>query len=143
MGEVDIENLFKIYYEIQKIKKKHNLDFHFKIDEGRFETAIEFTNGGYFHPPLAKDWSTNPDIICPDLLEIEKKIVIEYEEEIGNRKPGAKLARKGHNREGDLANKRDTRRNKFYDDNNFTRFQIWDSDDSWQEKLESLLLTHK
>ena len=53
MGHADIENLFKIYYEIQKIKKKHTLNFQFEIDTGSFETAIEFIGDDHFHPPIS------------------------------------------------------------------------------------------
>ncbi len=143
MGHIDIKNLFEIYYEVNKIKKKHNLNFHFKIDEGDYETAIEFIENKTYHPPISKDWSNHPDIFCPDLLDYENKIIIEYEEEIGNPKPGAKLAKKGHNREGDMPNKRDSRRKWFYDNANFTCFQIWESDEGWRLKLERLLITHK
>ena len=147
MGEIDIENLFEIYYEIQRIKKKHNLNFHFKIDEGKYETAIEFfydddEKWHALHPPQAKNWDTNPNIMCPDLLDYENKIIIEYEEEVGNPRSGARLAKKGHNREGDLPNKRDSRRKWFYDNANFTCFQIWQSDENWKPKLERLLIAH-
>lgn len=142
MGHIDIGNLFKILYEINRIKKKHNLNFHFKVDEGDWETAIEFIGDKTYHPPISKDWSNHPDIFCPDLLDYEHKIIIEYEEEIGNRKPGAKLAKKGHNRRGDLPNKRDFRRKQFYDDANFICFQIWESDEDWESNLEKLLIAH-
>ena len=140
LGQIDIENLFKIYYEIQSIKKKHSLNYYFKIDEGTYETAIEFIGEKTYHPPISQDWSNHTDIFCPDLLDYDNKIIIEYEEEVGNRKPGAKLAKKGHHREGDLDTKRDTKRTFYYKEGGFTVLRIWESDVEWRDKLESFLL---
>lgn len=141
MGQVDLESLFEIYYEINSIKKKYNLGkLNFKVDEGTYETAIEFVGTGHHHPPISLDWSNNPIIFCPDLLDYNNRIIIEYEEEVGNRKPGAKLAKKGHNRPGDFSNKRDGIRNKYYKDGGFRYFQIWESEKNWQKKLEQFLL---
>lgn len=140
MGEVDIQDLFRIYYEIKTIKKKHNLDFNFKIDHGCYETAIEFVGVNHFHPPISTDWSENPTIFCPDLLDYENKLIIEFEEEVGEPRPGAKLAKKGHHRAGDQANKRDSRRNRHYKQGGFRVLQIWKSDLNWRPKLEKFLL---
>ena len=142
MGHQDITTLFLINEEIKIICKKHHLDFSFKIDIGNYETALEFIGTNVFHPPISKDWSTNPIILCPDLLDFHKRIIIEYEEEIGNQRPGAKLAKKGHNREGDFDKSRDTRRNKFYKRGSFQVFRIWESDNNWKEKLEDFLLIY-
>lgn len=142
MGQIDLENLFKIYYEINSIKKKHNLNkLNFKIDEGCYETAIEFVGSTHYHPPISQDWSNSPIIFCPDLLDYNNKIIIEYEEEIGNKKPGDKLAKKGHNRPGDIANKRDDKRNNYYNDGGFHYFQIWESDKFWKENLKKFMLS--
>ena len=140
MGEVDLENLFKIYYEINFIKKKYNLSCNFKIDEGKYETAIEFTEIRNFHPPISKDWSNKPVILCPDLLDYPNKLIIEYEEEVGNRRPGAKLAKKGHHRDGDFDTKRDERRAKYYKKENFRVLRLWESDQLWRAKLKNFLL---
>ena len=140
MGHQDIASLFVINGEIKTICKKHNWDFSFKIDLGNYETALEFVGITIFHPPIAKDWSTNPIILCPDLLDYNNKLIIEYEEEIGNKRNGSKLAKKGHHREGDFDNKRDTRRNKFYTRGGFHVLRLWESDQDWKEKLEEFLL---
>jgi len=140
MGQVDIENLFRIYDEANSIIKKHSLLMRFTIDHGTYETAIEFVGKRSFHPPLSKNWDTNPDIFCPDLLDYHNKIIIEYEEEVGNPKSGAKLAKKGHNGEGDIDNKRDSRRNEHFINCDFKLLRIWESDDCWKEKLENFLL---
>jgi len=143
VGLVDIDSLFRVYNQIKKIIKKHNLLFSFKIDTGSYETAIEFIEEKPYHPPLSKDWSTKPFIFCPDLLDWHNKIIIEYEEEIGEQRRGAFLAKKGHHREGDMDNKRDTRRGTFYKQGGFHILRLWESDKMWEEKLETFLLTLK
>ena len=140
MGEIDIENLFRIYNVANSLIKKHGLLFSFKIDEGTYETAIEFIGFTSFHPPISQNWSSHPLIFCPDLLDWDNKIIIEYEEEIGKPLRGAKLAKKGHQREGDLDNKRDTKRNEFYKRGGFRLFRIYDSDKAWAPKLEKFLI---
>ena len=143
MGKIDLVNFFEIYYEIKSIKKKYNLSCDFKIDEGFYETAIEFTESGHFHPPISKDWSQYPIIFCPDLLDYDNKIIIEYEEEIGNPKAGAKLAKKGHNREGDFDSKRDDRRTFYYKLGGFSVLRVWESDKMWRNKLKNFMLSLK
>lgn len=141
MGEKDLEVLYQIYKEATK----HH--FYFKYDAGKFETAIEFiSDGRFFHPPIAHNWEESKDkgteIKCPDLLEWNNKLVIEYEEETGNKRLGAKFARKGHGHEGDLDKERDDNRNKLYLDAGLKLFRIWESnykDGSWKEKLKSWL----
>ena len=140
VGQIDIESLFRVYNKIKKITKHHNLQFFFKIDHGTYETAIEFIEKKSYHPPISKNWDSNPDIFCPDLLDWHNKIIIEYEEEVGPRKHGAFLAKKGHHREGDLDNKRDTRRGEYYRYGGFHILRIWESDELWAEKLEKFLL---
>lgn len=141
MGHKDLDSLHRIYEKIKIICKKNDLSYQFNVDDGDWETAIEFIGDSSYHPPISRDWSSNSDILCPDLLDYENKIIIEYEEEIGDHKPGAKLAKKGHNRRGDMPNKRDFRRNQFYNDADFTFFQIWESDKDWPHKLETFLVT--
>ena len=143
MGHQDITSLFTIKDEINIICKKNNLNFSFKVDIGNYETALEFVGVNVFHPPISKDWSTNPIILCPDLLDYPNGMIIEYEEEIGNRRAGAQLAKKGHNREGDFDNSRDSRRNKFYKRGGFHILRLWESDKDWKEKLEEFLLKYE
>ena len=143
MGQVDIESLFRIYEQIKKIIKQNNLIFSFKIDHGTYETAIEFVGEKCFHPPISKNWDSHPDIFCPDLLDWHNKIIIEWEEEVGEQRRGAFLAKKGHHREGDIDNTRDARRGTFYKHSRFHILRIWESDDSWREKLENFLVNLK
>lgn len=142
MGQIDLEKLFDIYYETLSIAKKYNLPYRFKVDEGTYETAIEFTDDGKLHhPPHSQNWKCNPIIFCPDLLDYYHKIIIEFEEETGAPRAGAKLAKKGHHREGDIDTKRDKKRNEYYRHGKFTVFQIWESDKSWRKKLKIFLLS--
>lgn len=143
MGEVDIENLFRIYDVANSIIKKHRLLISFTIDHGTYETAIEFVGNRFFHPPISKNWDSHPNIFCPDLLDWHNKIIIEYEEEVGQRRRGSFLAKKGHHREGDLDNKRDIRRGKFYKQAGFHILRIWESEKYWREKLEKFLVDLK
>jgi len=139
MGEIDIENLFRIYDQTNKIIKKHSLLYHFIIDHGSYETAIEFIGNKSFHPPLSKNWDSNPEIFCPDLLDYHNRIIIEYEEEIGEPRRGARLAKKGHSRIGDVDNKHDISRNQHYEKCGFRLLRIWDSDENWISTLEKFL----
>ena len=133
-------SLHKIYEKIKTICKTNDLPYHFNVDDGDWETAIEFSGGKNYHPPISPDWSDDPIIFCPDLLDYENRIIIKFEEEVGKRLSGAKLAKKGHNREGDFASKRDDRRNYFYKQGEFKILQIWDSEKKWIPKLETFLL---
>ena len=140
MGEIDIDSLMDIYRQTITICKKHHLPFSFKVDHGTYETAIEFVQNKPHHPPISANWDLHPIIFCPDLLDYSNKIIIEWEEEIGNQRPGAKLAKKGHNREGDMDTKRDARRTKYYNLGGFDVFRIWESDINWRNKLEKFLV---
>jgi len=140
MGEIDIDHLMKIYRECVELCKVHHLPYSFSVDHGTYETAIEFIGSKSYHPPISENWNQNPDIFCPDLLDYHNKIIIEYEEEVGERRAGSKLARKGHHREGDMDTKRDVRRNLYYNDGKFRVLRIYDSDMLWQKKLAGFLI---
>ena len=113
----------------------------FTNNDSGYETAIEFVGTKSYHPPISTDWTQKPIIFCPDLLDYYNKIIIEYEEEIGKRLPGAKLALKGHHREGDMDTRRDIRRNLYYKDGKFRVLRIYESDLMWHNKLAEFLLT--
>ncbi len=149
MGEVDIVILNDIYREAVKQEIKNNWGFKFKVDDGNFETAIEFVEiaGGtdviLYHPPKAKDWNDADTIQCPDILDFENRIIIEYQEETGKRRKGAYLAKKGHGHPGDLANIRDSRRDSNYSRGGFRVLNIWESDyknESWKKTLWQFLV---
>ncbi len=142
MGQVDIEKLHKIYRECVNYCKQNNLPFQFKVDSGNFETAIEFTAIGYHHPPKSKSWEESKqqgnEIKCPDILEFEHRIVIEYEEEPKPGKRMGKLGKKGHTPES----VKDTHRDMLYRIAGFRLLKIWESEykeNSYEKKLYEFL----
>jgi len=145
LGESDIEELMVIVSYANEISKKHNLGYNFVVDEGRYETAIEFIDNKSYHPPLSENWDNDPVIFCPDILDYGHKVIIEYEEENGPRKPGAKLAKKGHGDKGDIETKRDSRRNEYYKLGGFKLLRIWQDDfktNVWTLQLSEFLIQH-
>jgi len=138
MGVKDLVVLDDIRQTIKRLEAENNWGFTFKIDAGTWETAIEFTAIGYNHPPKSKSWKEVKDseneIKCPDLLDFKNRIILEYEEESGNRKPGASLAKKGHGHEGDLSTKKDSGRDQLYRIGGFRLFKVWQSE---YKKLKS------
>lgn len=149
MGLKDADALHDIYEIAKAYCKKHKLPYHFKVDDGDYETAIEFFFLGdakvpqweVIHPPRSKNWDTNPTIFCPDILDFKHKIIMEYEEEGQVRLSGARLARKGHGPEGDIPNDRDARRGDYYSFGKFRvlRFYEADLEDQNWEKLYNFL----
>ena len=143
MGQVDITILMGINEEIKKL----NTPYHFKVDHGSFETAIEFTAIGYNHPPKSNNWEESREngneIKCPDLLDYTNKIIIEYEEEGQKSRPGASIPTKGHGPQGDITNTRDTHRDYLYRIAGFKLLKIWESeykDNSYVGKLKEFLI---
>jgi len=146
MGIVDIVPLYDIYKEAIRLEKKHNWGFQFKVDEGCFETGIEFfeTEIGIVthHPPISDSWTAAQIIQCPDILDFTNRIIIEYEEETGNRRSGARMAKKGHGHPGELTNKRDSSRDSNYRRGGFRVLKIWETEyleEKWNKKLYKFL----
>jgi len=142
MGEVDIVILHTIYEKTKELEKKNNWGFKFKTDDGKMETAIEFTAIGYHHPPKSKNWdeakAAENEIKCPDLLDYHNKIIIEYEEEEGPPRSGAYLAKKGHNELSD----KDQHRDQLYRIAGFRVFKIWEFElksGAWKHQLWQFL----
>lgn len=149
MGEVDIEKLNEIYRHLILFCQENYIDYNFTVDHGSYETAIEFYDyrnidssliqTSVHHPPISQNWSRNSKIKCPDILDYNNRIIIEYEEETGNKKLGAKLANKGHGHPGDLSNKKDTEKFLLYKEGNFRVFRIWESNENWKHDVDSFL----
>lgn len=150
MGVKDADALHEIYNECNVWCKKYKLPFHFTVDNGSYETAIEFFFLGeankpqweVIHPPRSKGWLSNPTIFCPDIMDFDSKIIIEYEEEGQKRLSGSRLARKGHGPIGDMTNDRDTRRDNYYNWGKFRVLKFYEADlkeKNW-EKIHSFLL---
>ncbi len=134
MGEVDIVVLDDIRKITKQLELENNWGFKFKIDHGSFETGIEFTEIGYHHPPISNSWEESKaqgnEIKCPDLLDYENKIILEYEEEPEAGKKGGKLGKKGHTEESE----KDSHRDYLYRIGGFRFFKVWQSE---YKKLKS------
>lgn len=142
MGEVDYGDLHKIYRKCVDYCIQENLPYKFKVDSGKWETAIEFWALGYFHPPQSKSWeeckSKGNEIKCPDLLDYHNKLIIELEEEPQPGHKGGKLGKKGHTAESN----KDEHRDPLYRLAGFKLLKIWETDfknGSWTNLLESFL----
>ena len=129
MGNKDYPNLSKIYRFATDYCKLADLQFHFDVDSGHYETGIVFNleTGSCRRRIEQESWDDvrYPEImIVPDVCDFTNKIVLEYEEETGNRKSGDKMAKKGHGHEGDEDGKKDSRRNECYERAGFTVLRI-------------------
>jgi len=155
MGGKDLHRIYPVYRACVDYTKKEELPFTFKQDSTKWRTALQFFNtydksNNLFmtceHPPFAKDWDDVPTIFEPDILILKNNKplgVIEYEEETGKRKSGAHYADKGHGHEGDPDNKKDSRRNEYYDRAGLKVFRLWDSvykKEDWKAKLHKFLI---
>lgn len=59
MGLVDNDILQEINTYIKSLKTP----YHFKTDDGDYETAIEFWAMGYYYPPKSKSWEESKDFL--------------------------------------------------------------------------------
>lgn len=134
MGEVDVVVLDDIRKLTKKLDLENNWGFKFKIDLGTWETGIEFTAIGYFHPPKSMSWEEvkekGHELKCPDLLDYDNKIILEYEEEPTAGKKMGKMGKKGHTEESE----KDTHRDQLYRIGGFRLFKVWQSE---YKKLKS------
>jgi len=130
MGVGDIARIYPIYRIVTKQCKEFGWPYQFKEDLGTYETAFLIKDGATMIPTDFKDWKeVNKNgwtLQEPDICDYYSKIIIEYEEENGPRKPGAHLAKKGHGHPGDLSNPRDTKRDRNY--LGFSVCKIWESE---------------
>ena len=148
LGLSDLVPLHDIYNECRRLEKEFNWGFQWKVDNGAYETAIEFYETIQFpfkleayHPPISKDWSTVRFLKCPDILHWDDKgvkIAIEYEEEPKLSKLGPKKGKKGHSE----FNSKDVERNTLYKLSGIYLFQVWQThyeDGSYKKKLKKFL----
>lgn len=139
MGIVDIVILNEIYQECNRLEKIWKWGFEFKQDSGSYETAILIHDNGEIHSPntICKYEKDEYKIFVPDIMDLENKMIIEYEEEAKPMK-GPKIRKRGHWDES----KRDTRRDESYHKAGFRLCKIWESsfkDNSWKTKLFQFL----
>lgn len=129
----------EILHKINKYIMDKYPGFNFKIDNGLKETAILILDNGSclsgacgFTAAMIKDGS----LFVPDMLDFNKKIIIEYEEESKPHR-GVKIVKRGHFEES----KRDTNRDYYYNLANFKLCKIWESlnKEDWQKKIDDFL----
>lgn len=142
MGVGDIMRIYPIYKIVTQQCKEFGWPYQFKEDLGTYETAflakvideinttdpadnviVSLPDDYHSWEEIKKDEWTLQE---PDICDFNYRIIIEFEEESGNRKPGAKLAKKGHGHPGDLTTKRDTKRDKNY--SGFKLCKVWESE---------------
>ena len=145
MGVQDLEKLYTIYRACTEFCKLADLPFSFKEDLGDYETVIAIDGTSWYRPENTQNWKTViGEVFCPDIIDYTNHIIIELEEETGPRKPGAKLAMKGHGHEGDYDTTRDNRRNDAYLGAGFTVFRLWEStfkNKNWKLQLFEFLIS--
>lgn len=140
MGEVDLSMLMVIYKYVTEFSNDNSIPYKFVVDQGKFETAIEFMSySKHCHPPISSNWTAVKKngyaIYCPDLLDYNNQIILEYEEEAKPQK-GPKIRKKGHFEESAHDEARDT----FYKEGGFRVFKIWQTDENWRFKLEQFIM---
>ena len=153
MGVQDLDRIHPVYRARVDYGKAAVLPFKFKVDSGNYETGLEFIRVDWcpsefitHHPPISKNWDSNPNIVCPDILilKFNRPIgVIEFEEETGNKKSGAHYAKRGHGHYGDIDTKRDSRRNEFYKESGLQVFRLWELNfktKNWKTMIHKFLL---
>jgi len=123
--------IYPIYRIVTDQCKTFGWHYQFKEDSGDYETAFIINERGQTEIPTdLKNWENLKadgwTLQVPDISDFHSKIIIEYEEETGNRKPGAKLAKKGHGHPGDLTTPRDTKRDTNYA--GFKLCKVWESE---------------
>lgn len=137
MGYKDADSLHKIYEYTKTISNNLQLPYNFLVDDGNFETRIDISFDGKWKRGNGKKPEPGYEIFCPDLIDFENKIIIEYEEESkSNIGFFHARKRKGHS---DYTNTRDTRRDTFYLVSGFKLLKIWNyelkKDIIWTLKL--------
>jgi len=126
VGHNDIHNLHKIYQACNEFSDLCGLQFSFQEDSGHLETGIAISEYGETIKPTKLNFGGMGvwKIFVPDILDYHNKIIIEYEETPGEPRPGAKLARKGHDPDGQ--DKRTKNRDLYYDIGKFHLLKIFD-----------------
>lgn len=117
MGIKDLVQLYEVVKICRSLEKEHNWGYQFTWDQGTFETAIIIHNndGLWKAGRLVEGWENmeiDTSMFCPDIIDFNKRIIIEYDETPGKPRKGARLAKKGHDPDG--MDYRTARRNEAY-----------------------------
>ena len=135
--KTDLTILHNINQEIIRLSKKHGWKYNFKVDNGLYETRIDIDSDGEWRPGNGTLPSMGFEMFCPDLIDFNNQVIIEYEEESGPNSGFFKSKKdKGHNQE--LLNPRDERRDWYYGQAKFAVLKIWETnylDQKWKAVL--------
>jgi len=146
MGIKDLVSLYRIVKYARELENKYNWGYNFKWDQGSFETAILIHNekqNMWQRPESNQTWKDIPTsfaLFCPDIVDFDKKIIIEYDETPGKPRSGARLAKKGHDPDG--MDWRTEQRNLAYTRAGFNIKIILDTmeESKWKEELKKFLI---
>ncbi len=141
MGHHDLIKLFEIKAWIKEFNQVHQTSFKFIVDvdtqEGK--TRIMIDQYGYYQRAItitkqeANDFKKKGyEMFVPDLIEFDKMLIIEYQEEPKMRK-GAYLAIKGHDELSDLD------KDAAYKRAHFKQLKIWESSKTQKQDLFQFL----
>lgn len=138
MGHKDLNKLHRIYRYIQQLNKEKNWNFIFRVDNGSYETRIDCHESGHVVLGNGQLPLIGYEMNCPDLLDWNHGIIIEFEEEARSNTGFMKAKKhKGHT---EYTNTKDTKRDSHY--KKFILLKIWESDiksSLWKRKIISCL----
>jgi hypothetical protein len=149
MSVPDYDQKYRIYRYATDFCNISEFQYHFVNDAGDRETAIIFNREtGECKKPtiltLIEDLGPDEMYEVPDICDYRHKIVFEYEEETGPRKPGAHMARKGHGHDGDEYTKNDAEKYENYEAAGIRYCRIWEEElhngNVWKVKIAKFLI---
>ena len=96
-------------------------------------------HGIYYRDPLSESAAKSLRKMgfkrfVPDVIDFKHKLIIEYQEEPRPQR-GAKIIKKGHTEFSDQD------KDLYYKLAGFIQLKIWESDQSWMDKIDSFLTT--
>lgn len=131
----------------RQLEDEFGWGFVFQWDQGTFETAmiiIDEKPCRWKPGRLVSGWesiATNERMFCPDIVEFDYQMIIEFEETPGKPRSGARLAKKGHDPDG--MDKRTSNRDEYYAAAGFRVLKIYDYDieEIWKKKIKKFLVS--
>jgi len=147
MGHRDLLRIFPVVKYIRELEKKHNWGYVFRWDQGNKETwiGIDKQDGKIIYGYQAEDMNREKlfkqyKTFVPDIIDYEMKTIIEFEETPGKPRKGARLAKKGHDPDGN--DKRTTIRDFYYEMAGFELFKVFDYqiEEEWKLLLKKFLI---
>lgn len=143
MGIKDLVPLNNLVNVCRQLEREYNWGFVFAWDQGTYETAIIIREDGCWKSGrLISGWNElgSDEMFCPDIIDFNRHIIIEFEESPGKPRSGARLAKKGHDPDG--MDKRTSNRDLYYELAGFDVLKIFDfdSDADKKKKIKAFLV---